>query len=333
MWATRFPGGSLHLIGTVHGYVYGANGDEAILNIKNPTSWILPRGLVYVLEGPDTTRNEDYTISSAQYSTRGANLRDRRDLRLAVRHRCRARADHLRRPQHLQLQMGAQPWRSHHPQLPARRQRRARLCRPPGIRASQRGRHRQLQRRLGHLLPGYQRRRGRDERQHRLRPLTHSRGQGDIQRLPLDAALAAALRLTEREPVDQGRGQALTPKRARKPLGEPSTRAARASPPSSSPQGTMSPVPGFRLPSQSGQRGAMSPGFGRMSAQISCDDWTSQTHGRTAIQQLRNRDLRQMISGQVWLLSGLYMIVACLAAWVRGERYIRLTAATRPACL
>jgi hypothetical protein len=74
MWATRFPGGSLHLIGTVHRYVYGANGDEAILNINNPTGWILPRGLVYVLKGPDTTRNEDYTISSAQYSTRGARV-------------------------------------------------------------------------------------------------------------------------------------------------------------------------------------------------------------------------------------------------------------------
>ena len=52
-------------MGSVHHYVYGAAGDEAILNINNPSGWKLPRGWVYVLKGPDATLNQEYAISSA----------------------------------------------------------------------------------------------------------------------------------------------------------------------------------------------------------------------------------------------------------------------------
>lgn len=73
-WATEFPDGSQHLIGTVHHYIFSTNGDEAILNINNPTGWQLPQGWVYVQGGPNTTLNEEYPISSAQYSTQGARV-------------------------------------------------------------------------------------------------------------------------------------------------------------------------------------------------------------------------------------------------------------------
>jgi streptogrisin C len=73
-WGTYFPGGSVHAIGTVHHYLFGASGDEAILNINNPSGWRLPQGWVYVTAGPNTTRNERYPISSAQYSTQGARI-------------------------------------------------------------------------------------------------------------------------------------------------------------------------------------------------------------------------------------------------------------------
>ena len=45
------------------------SGDEAILAINNPTGWKLPQGWVYVTAGTDTTVNQQYPISSAQYST------------------------------------------------------------------------------------------------------------------------------------------------------------------------------------------------------------------------------------------------------------------------
>jgi len=73
-WATEFPDGSQHLIGTVHNYIFSTSGDEAILNINNPTGWQLPQGWVYVQGGPNTTLNEEYPISSAQYSTQGARV-------------------------------------------------------------------------------------------------------------------------------------------------------------------------------------------------------------------------------------------------------------------
>jgi hypothetical protein len=74
LWATKFPGGSQHVIGTVHHYVFCAAGDEAILNSNNPSGWKLPRGWVYVLNGPHTTLNQQYAVSSAQYRTVGARI-------------------------------------------------------------------------------------------------------------------------------------------------------------------------------------------------------------------------------------------------------------------
>lgn len=65
-WSTKFTDGSTHVIGTVHKYVLGASGDEAILNINNPSGWKLPQGWVYVMAGSNTTLNKQYPISSAQ---------------------------------------------------------------------------------------------------------------------------------------------------------------------------------------------------------------------------------------------------------------------------
>jgi streptogrisin C len=73
-WATAIPHSGVHVIGTVHHYIFGPSGDEAILNINNPHGWHLPQGWVYVTAGPNTTRNERYRISSAQYSTQGARI-------------------------------------------------------------------------------------------------------------------------------------------------------------------------------------------------------------------------------------------------------------------
>jgi len=73
-WSTKFPDGSSHAIGAVHNYMLGAGGDMAILNISNPNGWMLPQGWVYVMAGPNTTLNERYPITSAQYSTQGARI-------------------------------------------------------------------------------------------------------------------------------------------------------------------------------------------------------------------------------------------------------------------
>ena len=73
-WSTYFADGSQHAIGTVHNYILGPAGDMAILNINNPNGWMLPQGWVYVTPGSNTTLNERYPITSAQYSTQGARI-------------------------------------------------------------------------------------------------------------------------------------------------------------------------------------------------------------------------------------------------------------------
>jgi hypothetical protein len=73
-WSTRFADHSIHAIGSVHNYVLNSSGDEAILNINNPTGWSLPQGWVYVTEGPNTTLDQQYPIYSDQYSTQGARV-------------------------------------------------------------------------------------------------------------------------------------------------------------------------------------------------------------------------------------------------------------------
>jgi hypothetical protein len=73
-WATGFANLTGHVIGTVQHYIWASSGDEAILNINNPTEWHLPQGWVAVMAGPNTTLNEKYPISSAQYSTEGARV-------------------------------------------------------------------------------------------------------------------------------------------------------------------------------------------------------------------------------------------------------------------
>jgi hypothetical protein len=73
-WATGFANLTGHVIGTMHHYIWGPSGDEAILNINNPSGWELPQGWVAVMAGSNTTLNEEYPISSAQYSTQGARV-------------------------------------------------------------------------------------------------------------------------------------------------------------------------------------------------------------------------------------------------------------------
>jgi streptogrisin C len=73
-WWTYFKDGTQHAIGTVHNYIFGPAGDMAILNINNPSGWMLPQGWVNVMAGSNTTLNERYPITSAQYSTQGARI-------------------------------------------------------------------------------------------------------------------------------------------------------------------------------------------------------------------------------------------------------------------
>lgn len=73
-WATGFANLTGHVIGTMHHAIWGPSGDVAILSINNPTGWHLPQGWVAVMAGPNTTLNEEYPISSAQYSTQGARI-------------------------------------------------------------------------------------------------------------------------------------------------------------------------------------------------------------------------------------------------------------------
>jgi hypothetical protein len=74
-WSTKFPDGSTHAVGPVHNYTDGPSGDMAILAINNPSGWQLPQGWVYVTANSGvTTLNEEYPISSAQYSTQGARV-------------------------------------------------------------------------------------------------------------------------------------------------------------------------------------------------------------------------------------------------------------------
>jgi streptogrisin C len=73
-WSTEFPDHSIHAIGPVHHYIFSKAGDMAILAINNPAGWQLPTGLVYVTASSNTTLNQQYAISSAQYSTQGARV-------------------------------------------------------------------------------------------------------------------------------------------------------------------------------------------------------------------------------------------------------------------
>lgn len=73
-WSTEFPNDSIHAIGPVHHYIFSKAGDMAILAINNPAGWQLPQGWVYVTASSNTTLNQQYAISSAQYSTQGARI-------------------------------------------------------------------------------------------------------------------------------------------------------------------------------------------------------------------------------------------------------------------
>jgi streptogrisin C len=73
-WYTKFASdGSQHTVGTVQRYAFGYGGDEAIININNPTGWMLPQGWVDA-QGQNSTTNQNYPITSAQYSTQGARV-------------------------------------------------------------------------------------------------------------------------------------------------------------------------------------------------------------------------------------------------------------------
>ena len=72
-WWTYFPDATQHTIGTMHSYYLGSAGDMAILNINNPNGWMLPQGWVNA-QGQNSTTNQEYPITSAQYSTQGARV-------------------------------------------------------------------------------------------------------------------------------------------------------------------------------------------------------------------------------------------------------------------
>jgi hypothetical protein len=73
-WSTRFTNGSSHVIGPRHNHRFASSGDMAILRINNPSGWQLPRAVVYVTSGPDTTADQTYHISSDGTSSVGMRI-------------------------------------------------------------------------------------------------------------------------------------------------------------------------------------------------------------------------------------------------------------------
>jgi hypothetical protein len=72
-WITRFPDGSWEEVGPRHNSIFGGDGDMAILRILHPAFWD-PENFVFVTSGPDTTRNETYTITSEGLSVIGMRV-------------------------------------------------------------------------------------------------------------------------------------------------------------------------------------------------------------------------------------------------------------------
>ncbi|MDH5327095.1 MAG: S1 family peptidase [Gammaproteobacteria bacterium] len=72
-WYTKFSDLSKHYIGPRHNYIFGPEGDMAILRINNVPGWN-PENWVHVTAGPDTTVNEEYEINSEGSSFIGMRI-------------------------------------------------------------------------------------------------------------------------------------------------------------------------------------------------------------------------------------------------------------------
>jgi hypothetical protein len=73
-WATQFTDGSTHLVGPIHHWEWNAGGDEAIMLVNNPNGWQLPSATVNVTDGPNTTADPNYAISSENFSVLGQRI-------------------------------------------------------------------------------------------------------------------------------------------------------------------------------------------------------------------------------------------------------------------
>lgn len=73
-WTTFAHDDTDHFIGApVSPWMYGPNGDLAILKIDNVSGWT-PKNWVYVSQGPDTSTSEEYAITAVGSSTVGMRI-------------------------------------------------------------------------------------------------------------------------------------------------------------------------------------------------------------------------------------------------------------------
>jgi streptogrisin C len=63
----------VHAIGPFHSKVFDSRGDAAIMQVLNPSGWNA-RAWVFVTAGPDTGRNEAYTITGDSTSPVGTRV-------------------------------------------------------------------------------------------------------------------------------------------------------------------------------------------------------------------------------------------------------------------
>jgi hypothetical protein len=73
-WATQFTDGSGHFVGPIWHWEWNAGGDEAIMLVNNPAGWQLPSATVDVTAGPNTTEDQNYAISSENFSVLGQRI-------------------------------------------------------------------------------------------------------------------------------------------------------------------------------------------------------------------------------------------------------------------
>lgn len=72
-WSTKFTNGSEHVIGPLWHWKWASGGDMAIVQVSNVPGWD-PAGWVQVTDGPDTTADSSYHISSDNYSVIGMRI-------------------------------------------------------------------------------------------------------------------------------------------------------------------------------------------------------------------------------------------------------------------
>jgi hypothetical protein len=72
-WSTEYTNGTTHAIGGVHNWQYPGSGDMAIVRINDVDDWD-PAAWVLVTDGPDTTYDATYHISSDNLSSVGMRI-------------------------------------------------------------------------------------------------------------------------------------------------------------------------------------------------------------------------------------------------------------------